>query len=177
MHTGNQTQIITPSDVREEGPQGDFRQQHMEQETSSQNFFNEFVTARMEWGPDRLAFYLDGELLREHTSSSDYSTYQKFWDNPDPMEIRVDLWAGFSDWSGQLDPSNPPTDAQFKYISYERYENGEFVPEWRDEFEGNSLDTSRWRKGDHTFDYALTQYAPENVVVSDGLMTLEFTRA
>lgn len=84
--------------------------------------------------------------------------------------------AGFSDWSGQVDPSNPPTSVTMDYISYEKYDesSGGFVPEWRDDFD--SFNSDRWQKADWTFPFAVNNFSPSNVNIEDGNLVINFSR-
>lgn len=74
------------------------------------------------------------------------------------MSVHFNLWAGFSDWSGRVDPSKPPTPAQVDYIRYEAWDpaSSSFVPAWQDDF--NSLDTQRWQVNDQTFEFAVNDF-------------------
>ena len=152
------------------------RAQHIEEKTSPSSYFDSFHTARIEWEPKRLAFLYDGTLVREET---DPSKFNQFFDASKvvPMEIRVTLWAGYSDWSGQVDAGNPPGPAEFEYVRYEKWDEGagKFVPGWEDTFD--SFDSARWQKADWTFPFAVNDFAPGNVNAQGGNLVLDFTRA
>jgi hypothetical protein len=129
----------------------------------------------MEWTPTKLSFYFDGEKIREET---DTSKYYQFFDpsKTESANIRATLWGGFSDWSGQVDPSNPPTEYTFDYISYEKYDEatGKFVQGWKDDF--STFDSNRWQKADWTFPFAVNDFTPGNVKIEDGNLVMDFSR-
>jgi endo-1,3-1,4-beta-glycanase ExoK len=169
-----QTQIIVP------GPQehdiGSLpRSQNMVAETSDTSFFDNFHTVRMEWTPSRLSFFYDGKKIREETDTTKYS---QFFDpsKTESANIRATLWGGFSDWSGQVDASNPPTSVTIDYISYEKYDqaSGSFVPGWKDNFD--TFDSARWQKADWTFPFAVNDFSPSNVNTVDGNLVINWSR-
>jgi hypothetical protein len=51
-----------------------------------------------------------------------------------------------AEWSGQVDPGNPPTRALFDFVKYESWTDGGFGEGWTDEFD--SFDEARWSKAD-----------------------------
>lgn len=146
----------------------------MKQHTSDTSFFDNFHTIRMEWTPKRLAFYYDGSLVREETDSGKYAQLMDA-SKAEPMNTRTTLWAGFSDWSGQVDSSNPPTSATLDYIKYESWDSaaGKFVPAWNDEF--NTFDSARWQKADWTFPFSVNDFSPANVNAENGNLVIKFT--
>ena len=170
-----QTQIIIPGKPEDDPTAHSPRSQNMVETTSPVNFFDNFVTVRMEWTPKALSFYLDGTLVRQETDANKYSQLMDP-SKTEPMNIRTSLWAGFSDWSGQVDPSNPPTSVTVDYIKYESYDSGsgKFTDEWKDDF--NTFDSSRWEKATWTFPYAVNDFSPDNVVTKDGNLVINFSR-
>jgi endo-1,3-1,4-beta-glycanase ExoK len=170
-----QTQIIVPG-TRENDPTAQLpRSQNMVQHTSATSFFDNFHTLRMEWTPKSLTFFYDGNKIREET---DATKYAQFFDpsKTQSANIRATLWAGFSDWSGHVDPSNPPTAVTIDYISYEKYDesSGKFVPEWKDDF--TTFDSARWQKADWTFPFAVNDFSPSNVNTENGNLVINFSR-
>ena len=169
-----QTQIIVPG-VQEKDIGNLPRSQNMVQHESSTSTFDNFHTLRMEWTPKRLTFFYDGNKIREET---DAIKYAQFFDptKVQSANIRATLWAGYSDWSGHVDPSNPPTSYTIDYISYETYEmaSGGFVPVWKDNFD--TFDYSRWQKADWTFPFAVNDFSPSNVNTEGGNLVINFSR-
>ena len=53
-------------------------------------------------------------------------------------------------------------------------ENKTFTQSWQDDFDGASLDMTRWSKGN--WEMELTTHSPNNVVVEDGYCKLLMTR-
>lgn len=171
-----QTQIITPGPPENYPPYAPRTQHIVETTDPTIDFYNAFHTVRIEWVPDRLSFFLDGKKIREETSTQEYGQLLTPG-KAQPMQIRFTLWAGYSDWSGHLDASNPPTSAAGQYIKYESWDakKGTFQPGWIDEF--NTFDSSRWQKASWTFDFAVNDFSPSNVVVQDGEIELKFSRS
>lgn len=174
--TRYQTQIIVPSPTLD--PDGQPRIQYPIEGTNG-DLAGEFHTYRIEWTPSYISWLLDGSEVRRET---DASKFARLFDASQvtPMEIRVTLWAGFSNWSGQIDPSSPPTDAVFDYISVESWSDspsngGGFTPLWRDDF--NSFDSARWRREVSTDVFTVNDFTAESVTVADGNLVLSFNRA
>lgn len=159
-----QTQIMTP---------GDPRTQNLQEHSTSQSLHDSFHVYRIEWAPDYLAFYLDGKLLRRET---DTQVYAKFFDSNRvaPMSLRMSLWAGFSDWSGQVDASQAPSPVTVDWIRYYSYDQktGSFDLKWDDPF--TDFDNNRWQKADWTFEYAVNNFKPDNAYTEDGKLKLLF---
>lgn len=165
-----QTQIIVPGPP---DPDGAPRSQYPIEGTAPSSLADSFHTYRIDWTPDYVAFSLDGKEVRRET---DKTKFAKFFDASQvkPMQLRVTLWAGFSNWSGQVNPGNPPTATEFDYISYASYNNGQFMPEWKDEFD--SFDSSRWTKNDQTDVFLVNDFTPANANAEGGNLVLKFGR-
>ncbi len=126
-----------------------------------------YHTYALEWTPDYVAWEVDGEEIRRVESSqvSDLSS---------PQSLRFNIWAAnIVEWVGEFDTSVLPQYQYVNWISYSRYENGQFVHEWTDDF--NSLDMSRWGRANWTFAENLADFDPNNVVVTDGTLVLALT--
>lgn len=122
----------------------------------------------LSWTPDYVAWELDGvEIRRVEGGQVD--------DLTNPQSLRFNLWAAnIVEWVGEFDTSALPQHQFVNWISYSRYENGQFVHEWTDEF--NALDTSRWGEANWTFAENLVDFDPNNVVVTDGTLVLSLTQ-
>lgn len=85
-----QTQIMTP------GRNGEPRTSHELFHTPPVCADQTYYTYRMEWTPEALSFYFDGQLVRRET---DMEEYQELLDpnEASPMNIRLGVWAGDSD--------------------------------------------------------------------------------
>ncbi|SMF42786.1 glycoside hydrolase family 16 protein [Pseudobacteriovorax antillogorgiicola] len=155
-----QSQIMTPGDPRTQN-----NEYHRSETTLDENYH----VYTIDWAPDYLAFYLDGQLMRYET---DTETYNKFFDanRVEPMQLRLTYWAGDSAWSGRLDTSSLPSYVEVDWIKRYRWDNGEFVLDWVDEFD--SFDYSRWTKAAWTFEYAVNDFTPESTFTLDSKLFL-----
>ena len=160
-----QSQLITP---------GDPRVQHLKIHDSGQPLNEEFHIYRIEWAPDYLAFYFDGQMVRKETDRKEYG---KFLDRGrvEPMNLRLSLWSGFSDWSGHLNPQALPTPTVIDWVRTFEYkeDSGRFEKLWEDSFD--SFDSQRWSKADWTFEYAENDFTPGNVYTEGGYLNIYFS--
>ncbi len=126
--------------------------------------YNSYV---LEWTPDYVAWKLNGREVRRVEGG-------QVLDLKSPQSLRFNLWAAnIVEWVGEFDTSVLPVYQFVNWISYSRYENGQFVHEWTDEF--NNLDMSRWSKANWTFAENLVDFDPNNVLVRDGTLILALT--
>ncbi len=127
-----------------------------------------YHTYTLEWTPDYVAWALDGVEVRRTTGG-------QVEDLTNPQSLRFNIWiAEATDWVGPFDPAVLPQYQYVNWISYSRYEGGQFVHEWRDDFD--SLDGGRWARANWTFAENLADFDPNNVVVRDGTLVLALTR-
>ena len=129
-----------------------------------------YHTYVLEWTPDYVAWYLDGEEVRRIDGTSTVTSLTN------PQSLRFNIWSSESpEWVGPWDDSILPVYQFVNYIEYQSYntENGEFEPSWRDDF--NSFDTTRWNKANWSFDTNRVDFLPENVVVQNGILVLALT--
>lgn len=135
--------------------------------THTSSLADAYHTYALEWTPDYVAWYLDSSEIRRVESS-------QVSDLTNPQSLRFNIWAAnLVDWVGDFDTSALPQYQYVNWISYSRYENGEFVHEWTDDF--NSLDMGRWGRANWTFAENLVDFEPNNVVVTDGTLVLALT--
>ncbi len=127
-----------------------------------------YHTYTLEWTPDYVAWALDGVEVRRTTGG-------QVGDLTNPQSLRFNIWiAEATDWVGPFDAAVLPQYQYVNWISYSRYEGGQFVQEWRDDFDG--LDGARWARANWTFAENLADFDPNNVVVRDGTLVLALTR-
>ena len=174
---GYQTQLMTP------GEDGEQRTQHLIYHRLPAPAWERYYTYRMEWTPEHLAFYVDGELVRIETDAAEFDKLM----NPDraePAQLRVSLWAGDSGWSGLFDEDAVPAATFVNWVQTFAYTPGsgpggsDFTPLWRDDFEGagpSAPDNDRWWAAGWTFDDAVNDYVGQNARVKDGTLVLAFT--
>ncbi len=98
----------------------------------------------IEWEPDIVRWFIDGELAYSLDSAWIPSLNR-------PMRILMNLWASDSPpWVGVWDPSVMPAQSAYDYVRYYAYTpatgnagtDNNFTLVWTDEF--SSLDTGRW---------------------------------
>ncbi|HSX85007.1 MAG TPA: carbohydrate-binding protein, partial [Cellvibrio sp.] len=166
-----QTQVMTPGNPRTE---------HATIHPLYTPGWENYYTYRMEWTPDYLAFYVDGHLVRRETNRT---TYAKLLDpaRAEPAQLRMSLWAGDWEWSGDFDATLAPAHTYVEFIQTYNYTPGsgtngsDFTPRWRDEFDGTSINTNRWWFANWTFEYAVNDYVTRNAAVRNGKLVLALT--
>lgn len=144
---------------------------HVEQVHSlTQSLGDAYHTYVLEWTPDYVAWFLDGVEVRRITGTSTVTSLTN------AQSLRFNLWSSESvEWVGPWDPSILPVYQFINYIDYQAYNatTKTFEGGWRDDF--NSFDSSRWGKANWSFDTNRVDFAPENVVVKDGILVLAMT--
>jgi len=165
-----QTQLMTP------GEDGGERTEHNIYHTLPDPAWERYYTYRMEWTPNEVAFYVDGELIRVE---DDPETYAIFFDEAEPAQIRLSIWASDSNWSGRFDSTAVPAAAFVNYLEVYAYTpgdgpgGGDFTRLWRDDFD--RFDNGRWWTANWTFDSAINDYVPQNAATRNGALVLAFT--
>jgi endo-1,3-1,4-beta-glycanase ExoK len=131
---------------------------------------NAYHTYALEWTPDYVAWFLDGVEVRRISGTSTVTSLTN------PQSLRFNLWASESvEWAGTWSDSVLPVYQFVSYFEYKTYNTSTKVFEggWRDEFD--TFNTTRWGKANWTFDTNRVDFAPENVVVKDGILVLALT--
>jgi len=127
-----------------------------------------YHTYTLEWTPDYVSWSFDGAVVRKTEGGQASSLINA-------ASLRFNAWAsGSTGWAGALDEAALPAYQFVNWIKYYRFDNGQFVLDWTDEFD--SFDSSRWAKGDWTFDGNLVDFDPTNAVVQDGTLILAITK-
>jgi endo-1,3-1,4-beta-glycanase ExoK len=127
-----------------------------------------YHTYTLEWTPEYVSWSLDGVLVRK-TEGGQVSSLTN------PETLRFNVWSSESTgWVGALDEAALPAYQFVNWMKYYRYDNGQFVLDWTEEFD--SLDSARWAKGNWTFDTNRVDFDPANAVVQDGTLVLAITR-
>jgi endo-1,3-1,4-beta-glycanase ExoK len=144
---------------------------HTEQtHTAAGSLGDGYHTYVLEWTPDYVAWYLDGVEVRRITGTSTVTSLTN------PQSLRFNLWSSESvEWVGAWDESILPVYQFINYIDYKAYNptTKTFEGGWRDDF--NEFDSSRWGKASWSFDGNRVDFAPDNVVVKDGILVLAMT--
>lgn len=127
-----------------------------------------YHTYTLEWTPEYVSWSLDGVLLRKTEGGQVASLVN-------PQTLRFNVWSSeTTSWVGAFDEASLPAYQFVSWIKYYRYENGQFVLDWTDEFD--TLDTTRWAKGNWTFDTNRVDLDPANAIVQDGTLILAITK-
>lgn len=130
-----------------------------------------YHTYVLEWTPDYVAWYLDGVEVRRITGTSTVTSLTN------PQSMRFNIWSSESvPWVGAWDDSVLPVYQFVNYIDYKTYNTStkQFEGGWRDDF--NNFDSVRWGKANWSFDTNRVDFAPENVVIKDGILVLALTK-
>lgn len=138
--------------------------------TAASSLADNYHTYVLEWTPDYVAWFLDGEEVHRINGTSTVTGLTN------PQSLRFNLWSHTSaEWVGPWDDSILPVYQFVNYIDYKAYNPAtqSFEGGWRDDFD--SFDTNRWAKANWTFDQNRVQFAPENALVKDGKLILALT--
>lgn len=135
----------------------------------------DFHTYAIEWTPDYVAWFADGEELYRQTEDH-VATLTR------AQKIMMNIWPpAYSDWVGDLDVRMLPFRAYYDWVSYASYTpnsgncgtDNNFTLQWRDDFD--SWDTGRWEKATHTWNGNNSDFIQDNCVFQDGKMVLCLT--
>lgn len=140
-----------------------------------ENLSKAYHTYSVEWTPNYIAWFFDGVEVRRSTGKqvTDCSVKE--------MSYRFNLWISNEPaWVGTFDPSILPVYQYINWMKYSKYTPGsgvngtDFTPDWEDNFD--TFNTSRWAKGDWTFDGNLVDFSPNNLVVKNGYCIICLTK-
>lgn len=138
--------------------------------TASQSLADDYHTYTLEWTPEYVAWFIDGQQVRRINGSNFVTGLVN------PQSMRFNIWASTSEsWVGAFNPSILPVYQFVNYMEYYTYNTNtrSFTFAWRDDF--NNFDTSRWSKADWTFDGNYVDFDPANVVIQNGTLILALT--
>jgi hypothetical protein len=134
---------------------------------------NEFHLYAIIWTPEYIAWEVDSVEVRRDTlgmsrGANADGDQVKFM--TEQQTLRFNLWASKTpSWTGKFTGIGLPIEQQIDYVraySYDEATKG-FTLLWQDDFEGTTLDSERWSRGNWTME--MVEYRPQNVKVSDGL--------
>ncbi|RYY01547.1 MAG: glycosyl hydrolase family protein [Gammaproteobacteria bacterium] len=138
--------------------------------TASQSLADDYHTYTLEWTPDYVAWFIDGQQVRKINGGNFVTSLVN------SQTMRFNIWASTSEsWVGAFNASVLPVYQFVNYMEYYAYNasNKNFTLAWRDDF--NNFDTNRWAKADWTFDGNYVDFDPANVVIKDGTLVLALT--
>ncbi len=130
-----------------------------------------YHTYVLEWTPNYIAWFLDGNQVRRINGGQFVSSLTS------NQTLRFNIWAAnVSSWVGYFNDSILPVYQFVNYIEYKPYNaaSNSFVTGWRDDF--NTFDTNRWSKADWTFGENYADFVSANALVKDGTLVLALTR-
>lgn len=140
-----------------------------------------YHTYGMEWTPNYVAWFIDGELVRKTMTDSN-DTKGQVAALIREQGLRFNLWSStVTAWVGEWDDAILPVHQYINWVKVYTYtpgagENGsDFTLAWTDNFE--TFDDSRWGAGNWTFDENRVMMSPDNVTVQDGTLILSLTKA
>lgn len=145
---------------------------HTEQTHSANSSLgDDYHTYVIEWTPDYVAWYLDGVEVRRIIGTSTVTSLTN------AQSLRFNIWSSESvSWVGAWNDSALPVYQFVNYIDYKTYNTStkQFEGGWRDDF--NTFDNTRWGKANWSFDGNRVDFAPDNVLVKDGILVLALTK-
>ena len=135
--------------------------------TSPTSLADDYHTYQVEWTPEYVSWSFDGaEVRRTQGGQSSELT--------GVHSLRFNVWSSESTgWAGELDEGALPAYQFVNWIRYYRYENGQFVLDWTDDFD--SFDVSHWSKGNWTFEGNRVDFDVRNALAQDGTLILAIT--
>ncbi|BCE03544.1 PKD domain-containing protein [Marinicellulosiphila megalodicopiae] len=139
--------------------------------TQVQSLADDFHLYRMDWYPDRVEFFLDGQFLSR--AGKENMTVDQYASLTSLQGIRLNLWpANIAEWVGAIDDSVYPVSMELDYLSYSSLDQntGNFVLQWTDDF--NTLDTNRWSLANWTFGENDAKFSPNQVSASGGILKI-----
>jgi endo-1,3-1,4-beta-glycanase ExoK len=136
--------------------------------TSPTSLADTYHTYTLEWTPEYASWAFDGVVVRK-TEGGQVANLSN------PASFRFNAWSSESSgWAGALDEKALPAYQFVNWIKYYRYDNGQFVLDWTDEFD--TFDTTRWATANWTFDTNRVDFDPANVAVRDSTLILAITK-
>lgn len=138
--------------------------------TASQSLADDYHTYTLEWTPEYVAWFIDGQQVRRINGGNFVTSLIN------PQSMRFNIWASTSEsWVGAFNAGILPVYQFVNYMEYYTYNptTKNFALSWRDDF--NSFDSNRWNKADWTFDGNYVDFDPANVVIQNGTLILALT--
>ena len=139
-----------------------------------------FHTYGMEWTPDYVAWILDGKVVRKTVKGQgDNNQVQDL--GKKEQGLRFNLWSHEdAGWVGAWNDNILPVYQFINWVKVYKYtpgagENGsDFTLDWSDDFD--TFNSSRWLKGDWTFDGNRVDISPSNIFTKDGMVIIALTK-
>ena len=139
-----------------------------------------FHTYGLEWTPNYVRWTVDGNEVRK-TEKGVNDPKDQVANLIGTQGLRFNIWSSESaEWVGQFDESKLPLFQFINWVKVYKYTPGQgdngsdFTLDWTDDF--NSFNSSRWSKGNWTFDGNRVDLTPNNIYTKDGMLILALTR-
>lgn len=168
INNGFQSNIITGNSANKNTSE--------EMHTFNSVLSEEYHTYAIEWTPDYIAWFFDSEEVRRSTGAQVTDCRDK------DQSYRFNLWiSSVVSWAGAFNKEILPVYQYINWMEYSSYTPGQgpdgsdFTFKWRDDFD--NFNSSRWAKGDWTFEDNLVDFDPKNIVVKEGYMILCLTNS
>ena len=139
-----------------------------------------FHTYGLEWTPNYVRWTVDGNEVRK-TEKGVNDTKDQVANLIGTQGLRFNIWSSESaEWVGQFDESKLPLFQFINWVKVYKYTPGQgpdgsdFTLDWTDNFD--TFNSSRWSKGNWTFDGNRVDLTPNNIYSKDGMLILALTR-
>ena len=148
---------------------------HVRSQFVSFNPALDFHIYAIEWTPQYVAWFIDGEEVYRQTGVHIQTLTH-------PQKIMMNIWnPAYTNWAGEWNDYVLPAFAFYDWVSYYLYSpgsgnygtNNNFTHQWTDNF--TSWDQVRWDKATHTFDGNNCDFVKENAAFYDGKLILCLT--
>lgn len=131
---------------------------------------DDFHVYAIEWTPDFVAWYIDGELVRKYEGEQAQVM-------TNPQSLSFNLWAAnIEEWVGPIESEAFPVYQWVDWLGVYRYspDSGEFELDWVDEFD--HFDDTRWGKANWTFAENACDFSRENLQFEGGMLRMALTK-
>lgn len=140
--------------------------------TSGVSLADDYHTYAVEWTPEYIAWFVDGDQIRRITGGQFVTSLVS------NQDMRFNIWpCNVSSWAGSFSDSVLPVYQFVNYIEYKPYDpvSKNFVGGgFKDEF--NGFDTARWGVGNYTFGDNMADFEPLNVTTKNSTLVLSLTK-
>ena len=134
----------------------------------------------MEWTPDYVAWILDGKVVRKTVKGQGDNNQVEDLGKKE-QGLRFNLWSHEdAGWVGAWNDNILPVYQFINWVKVYKYtpgagENGsDFTLDWSDDFD--TFNSTRWLKGDWTFDGNRVDISPSNIFTKDGMVIIALTK-
>jgi beta-glucanase (GH16 family) len=144
---------------------------HAQRPALSMDLCGAFHVYAYEWTPDYIAWLVDGMQVRRETTGAATA----FAENATMgMQIRFNVWPGDATFGGNFSAEILPVHQYIDWVQYSSYANGDFLLEWREDFDEVAL-PSGWLTASWSSPKNLSTHDPRNVNVVGGYAVLSLT--